>query len=301
MLAMISSVRRLDMDGRQSFAEFVSSMVRLVAATMGNRHATNKAGGGMAGKSVSIERSDNIAVVRLDRGGKANAMSFAIMDELADAALSFVDDISLRVVVLTGTERIFSAGMDLTDPFFDRLPDVPLEEVRHYSERGPRLARAWTQIEVPVICAVEGACMGGGLALAATADFRVASREARFAAPEVQVAHNMGWHSVPRLVALVGVQATRRVLLAGEEWSGEEAHRLGFADRVCEPGWALEEAMALARQVAAYPGLAVRMIKRQIDAAAHGQDVALSAYDKDQQMVAWLSEDFRAARQKFVR
>jgi len=124
----------------------------------------------MAGKAVSIERSDNIAIVRLDRGGKANAMSFAIMDELADAALSFVDDTPLRAIVLTGTDRIFSAGMDLTDPFFDRLPDVPLEEVRYYSERGPRLARAWTQIEVPVICAVEGACMGGGLALAATAD-----------------------------------------------------------------------------------------------------------------------------------
>jgi enoyl-CoA hydratase len=255
----------------------------------------------MGGKAVSIERSDNVALVRFDRGGRANAMSFAIMDELADAALSFIDDTALRAVVLSGTDRIFSAGMDLGDPFFDRLPDVPLEEVRHYSERGPRLARAWTHVEVPVICAVEGACMGGGLALAATADFRVASRQARFAAPEVQVAHNMGWHSVPRLVALVGVQATRRVLLSGEEWSGEEAHRLGFADRVCEPGTALAEAMELARRIASFPGLAVRMIKRQIDAAAHGLDVALSAYDKDQQMVVWLSEDFRKARQKFVR
>lgn len=255
----------------------------------------------MGGKAVSIERSDNVALVRFDRGGRANAMSFAIMDELAEAALSFIDDTALRAVVLSGTDRIFSAGMDLGDPFFERLPDVPLEEVRHYSERGPRLARAWTHVEVPVICAVEGACMGGGLALAATADFRVASRQARFAAPEVQVAHNMGWHSVPRLVALVGVQATRRVLLSGEEWSGEEAHRLGFADRVCKPGMALAEAMELARRIASFPGLAVRMIKRQIDAAAHGQDVALSAYDKDQQMVVWLSEDFRKARQKFVR
>lgn len=256
----------------------------------------------MGTTAVSIERTqDGIAVVRLDRGGRANAMSFAIMDELAEAALSFVDDTALRAVVLTGTDRIFSAGMDLTDPFFDRLPDAPLEEVRHYSERGPRLARAWTSIEAPVICAVEGACMGGGLALAATADFRVASRAARFAAPEVQVAHNMGWHSVPRLVALVGVQATRRVLLSGEEWSGEEAHRLGFADKICEPGKAFDEAMALARRIASFPGMAVRMIKRQVDAAAHGQDVALSAYDKDQQMVVWLSDDFRQARQKFVK
>ena len=96
----------------------------------------------MGGKAVSIERSDNVALVRFDRGGRANAMSFAIMDELAEAALSFIDDTALRAVVLSGTDRIFSAGMDLGDPFFERLPDVPLEEVRHYSERGPRLARA---------------------------------------------------------------------------------------------------------------------------------------------------------------
>ena len=253
------------------------------------------------GKCVSIERDGGIAVVRYDRGGRANAMSFAIMDELAEAALSFTDDTSLDAVVLTGTERIFSAGMDLADPFFDRLPDAPLTEVRHYSERGPRLARAWTAIEVPVICAVEGACMGGGLALAATGDFRVASRTARFAAPEVQVAHNMGWHAVPRLVALVGVQATRRVLLAGEEWSGEQALALGFADEITEPGNALDHAMALARRVASYPGMAVRMVKRQIDAAAHGHDVALSAYDKDQQMVVWMSDDFRNARKAFAK
>ena len=59
--------------------------------------------------------------------------------------------------------------------------------------------------------------------------------------------------------------------------------------------------MALARRIASFPGMAVRMIKRQVDAAAHGQDVALSAYDKDQQMVVWLSDDFRQARQKFVK
>lgn len=251
--------------------------------------------------AVSVERDGGIAVVRLDRGGRANALSFAIMDELAAAALSFVDDTDLRAVVLTGTPKIFSAGMDLADPFFTRLPDVPLEEMRHYSERGPRLARAWASIEAPVICAVEGACMAGGLALAANADFRVAARNARFSAPEVQVSHNMGWHSVPRLVALVGAQATRRVLLAGQEWPAEEAHLLGFVDYLAEPGQAFDEAMALAQRLASFPGLAMRMVKRQIDAAAHANDYALSAYDKDQQMVVWMSDDFAEARRRFAK
>ena len=190
----------------------------------------------MKKQNVTIEREDGLAVVTYDRRGRANAMSFDIMDELASAALGFTDDNDLRCVVLTGTDRIFSAGMDLSDPVFDRINEMSLEEKRHYSERGPRLARAWAAIEVPVICAIEGPCLAGGLALASMCDFRVASQSSRFGAPEVQVAHNMGWHSVPRLIALVGVQATRRVLLAGEEWNAEEARRLGFADEVCEAG-----------------------------------------------------------------
>ena len=255
----------------------------------------------MKAQTVTIAREAGIAIVTYDRGGRANAMSFAVMDELASAALSFVDDNELRCVVLTGTDKIFSAGMDLSDPVFDRINEMSLQDKRHFSERGPRLGRAWAGIEVPVVCAIEGPCLAGGLALASMCDFRVASQSARFGAPEVQVAHNMGWHSVPRLIALVGVQATRRVLLAGEEWTADEARRLGFADEVCEAGGALAAAKQMADRIAGYPGLAVRMIKRQIDASAHALDYATSAYDKDQQLVAWMSDDFQAARAKFAR
>jgi enoyl-CoA hydratase/carnithine racemase len=248
---------------------------------------------------VTITRQDDIALVRYDRGSKANAMSFAIMDDLAEAALGLLDDTALRGVVLTGTPTIFSAGMDLSDPLFDQLDTMPLAQMRHISERGPRMARAWTSIEVPVICAIEGPCLAGGLALSSMCDFRVASSTALFGAPEVQVAHNMGWHSVPRLISLVGAQATRRILLAGEQWNVDEAKRVGFVDHTCEAGEALNVAMDLARRIASYPDVAVRMIKRQIDASAHALDYATSAYDKDQQLVVWMSDDFKAARRKF--
>ncbi len=250
-------------------------------------------------KAVSIERRDNIAIVRLDRGGQANAMSFAIMDELAEAARSFERDASVVAVVLTGTDRIFSAGMDLRDPAFDRLDEMTLNERLMLAEHGPRLARAWASMEPVTICAIEGPCLAGGLALAAMMDFRVASASARFGAPEVKVAHNMGWHSVPRLVRLVGVQATRRVLLAGEEWYSDDAMKLGFVDQIAEDGQALRDALALAGRIASYPATAVRMIKRQINAAAHLEDTGISAMDKDQQLVAWMSDDFKAVRAQF--
>ncbi len=255
----------------------------------------------MTDKAVSIEHQGAIAIVRLDRGARANAMSFAIMDALADAARGFETDARVAAVVLTGTPTLFSAGMDLADEAFDRLAAMDLPERRMLAEHGPRLARAWSGIEAPTIAAIEGPCLAGGLALAAMLDFRIAAANARFAAPEIQVAHNMGWHSVPRLVSLVGVQATRRLLLAGDEWSGEEALKLGFADRLAEPGRALHEALAMAERIASFPRTAARMIKRQIAAAAHAGEFALSALDKDQQLVAWMSEDFAAARARFRR
>ncbi|HSG34683.1 MAG TPA: enoyl-CoA hydratase/isomerase family protein, partial [Sphingomonadaceae bacterium] len=177
---------------------------------------------------------------------------------------------------------------------------MSLAEKRALAEHGPRLARAWAGLEMPTIAAIEGPCLAGGLALVAMCDFRVAGGSARFGAPEVQVAHNMGWHSVPRLVRLVGVQATRRILLAGEEWNAEEAKRLGFVDYLAPEGKALDEALGLAERIATQPAMATRMVKRQIDAAAHGEDWGISAFDKDQQIVAWTSEDFAAARARFA-
>jgi enoyl-CoA hydratase/carnithine racemase len=255
----------------------------------------------MSASVVGIERHGEIALVRFDRGERANALSFDVMDMLTEAALSFEADAKVAAVVLAGTPHIFSAGMDLADPAFDRLSQMSLAERRMLAEHGPRLARAWASIEAPTVAAIEGPCLAGGLALAAMLDFRVAAADARFGAPEVQVAHNMGWHSVPRLVALVGAQASRRLLLAGEEWTGDMAHKLGFVDRVVAKGKAVEGAMALAAQLAGYPHTAARMIKRQITAAAHGAEFALSALDKDQQLVAWMSEDFAAARARFKR
>ena len=252
------------------------------------------------GNAVTTNLENDIAVVRLDRGARANAMSFEIMDALIEAAQSLEDESDLAAVVLTGTDKVFSAGMDLRDENFDQLGDMSLSEKRALAEHGPRLARTWAGLEAPTVAAIDGACLAGGLALAAMCDFRVAGDNALFGAPEVQVAHNMGWHSVPRLVNLVGVQPTRRLLLLGEQWDAQTALTLGFVDATCDAGKAFDKAMDLARKLEANPGMATRMVKRQIDAAAHGDEWALSAYDKDQQIVAWMSEEFSEVRRRFA-
>mgnify|MGYP005868001967 CR=1 FL=1 len=132
-------------------------------------------------------------------------------------------------------------------------------------------------------------------------DFRVAAEGARFGAPEVSVGVNMGWHSVPRLVGLIGAQATRRVLLAGERWTAAEAQAAGFLDRLVPDGGALESAFELASTLAQQPVEALRMTKRQIEAAAHGLDWMASALDSDQHALSWLGEDFGRSLAAFAR
>jgi len=253
----------------------------------------------MGHDTVTIERRDTTAIVRFDRRGRANAIDFAMMEALTEVARGFEGDTRTTAAVLLGAPNIFCGGMDLRDPAFARLDDMCLAELRALADHGTRLARAWAQIEFPTIAAVEGPCIGGGMVIAAVCDFRVAGRGARFGAPEIAIGLNMAWQSVPRLIDLVGAPATRRLLLLGEEWDGAEARRLGFVDRVCEDGTAFDEALAMAEMLGARPAVATRMAKRQIDAAAHGHDWMSSATDKDQQVLAWLSEDFRATLKRF--
>jgi enoyl-CoA hydratase/carnithine racemase len=249
--------------------------------------------------AVTIERRDAVATIRFDRQGRANALDFAIMDALTEAARSFEGDTETVAVILTGAPAIFTGGMDLRDPAFERINEMSLAELRALAEHGPRMVRALAEIEAPVIAAVEGPCMGGGVVLAAVCDFRVAGQGARFAAPEVAVGMNMAWNAVPRLAGLVGAQPTRRLLMLGEEWGAEEALRLGFVDAVCADGGAFNAALAMAATLADRPAMPTRMVKRQIEAAVHGHDRMASVLDTDQHALAWRSEDFRAALKRF--
>jgi enoyl-CoA hydratase len=249
-------------------------------------------------QTIAIDRRGAVTVVRFDRGGQGNALTFEMMDALTEAARAFESDRETVVVVLTGAPAIFSGGMDLKAEAWDAMAGLGIEERRVFARKGPRLARAWMGIEQVTIAAIEGPCYAGGLALAAMCDFRVAGRSGRFAAPEVAVGLNMAWHSVPRLVRLVGVQATRQLLLLGATWDTAKATALGFLDEVAEDGTALIVAHRMAEHVAARPCVATRLVKRAIDATQHGGDIAHSSADGDLQLVNWTSQAFQDARER---
>jgi enoyl-CoA hydratase/carnithine racemase len=252
------------------------------------------------GAFTRIEKQGRVAIVRFDRGDRLNALSVAAMRELTEVARSFEDDIETTAIVLAGADTHFSAGADLTDPELQSRKDKGLMARRQALKVGPDMCDAWERLEQVTICAVEGFCIGGGSALAAACDIRVAGAGAYFRLPEIPLGMNMSWHSNPRLVNLMGPAKAKLFIILGEKLHAPEALDWGLVDYVVKDGDALVEARALAGKFADLPPLAVRMSKQSIDMAAKALNPAVTYMDRDQFALAATSKDQQEAVSAFL-
>jgi enoyl-CoA hydratase len=253
---------------------------------------------------VTIEKGlgpeGRIAVVRFDRGDGINALSPEALRQLTDAARSFEDDSDTSAVVLTGSAKAFSAGFDLKDAEGRSRATMDLGALRRHLKLGPRLTRAW-QMEQITIGAIEGFCIGGGVALAVALDFRVMARDAHMRVPEIGLGMNMSWQSVPRMLHLIGPARTKQaVILADQRISAAEAHDWGLVEEVADPGKAFDVAMALAVKVAAQPPLSVAMTKLTVNRLTYALDDLASHMDVDQFALASRTEDHREGVAAFL-
>lgn len=259
----------------------------------------------MADEFITIEKglgpNGRIAVVRFDRGIRANPLSTEAMRQLRRAAERFEDDLETSVVILTGNGTAFSAGADLKDP--ERKPDASVAERIHRQRSGPKMCAAWERMEQVTIAAIEGFAIGGGAALAVSLDFRICGRGAHFRIPEVELGMNMSWGSIPRMVALMGPARTKQaVILASDRIPAAQAYDWGLVEEVVEDGQALAAAMAFASRIAEQPPLPVRMSKTTVNKVAFALADSVSHMDPDQNVLSGLTEDYaegtRAFREK---
>jgi enoyl-CoA hydratase/carnithine racemase len=222
-----------------------------------------------SGQLVEVIHEGRIATVTFDRGNKANALSLDLMRELTQVARSFEDDYETSAVILRGRDDNFCFGFDLRDAATQALHDMPLAQRRVVLETGGRMCKAWEDIAPLTICAVEGWCVGGGVALAVASDLRIAADTATFYVPEVARGLNMSWGSVPRITNLVGPARAKRIILLTEKLSASDAVAWGLADKITPTGTALSAAQDWAKTAAQMPPAAIRMCKRDINAYAN--------------------------------
>ena len=257
-------------------------------------------------KYLTIEKGlgpeGRIAVVRFDRGDRVNALSSAAMRELRAAALSFEDDATTSVVVLSGAATCFSAGFDLKDAERRESADQGLGARRAALMIGPRMCRAWYEMEQVTICAIEGHCIGGGAALAVSLDFRFCGASAHFRIPEVALGMNMSWGSVPRMLQLMGPARTKQaVILASDRIAASEAQKWGLVEEVVADGQAFAQAYAFAERIAAQPPIPVMMTKTTVNRLSGALDDVASHMDRDQFALTNLSEDHAEGVDAFLK
>ena len=256
----------------------------------------------MASVRVGRDRP-GIAVLTLARPGSLNALDAGLMAELYDRFDELGRDPAVRAVVLTGEGRAFSAGLDMRDfggpvPSPEEGPEAALGFQRYMS----RIITVIRELPQPVIAAVNGAAVGGGMALACASDIRIASPSARFGAGAVRIGLSgcemgLSYH-LPRLV---GMDAAADWMLTGRLVEAAEAHARGLVGPLVEPDRLLDAAVETATSILANAPFGVRMTKRVMWANADEDDLrtALDREDRAQVMASG-TRDAAEARAAFL-
>ena len=211
------------------------------------------------GEFVRVEVADGIATIRLDRP-KMNALNARVQAEIADAAAEVSADPAVRAVVLYGGERVFAAGADITEMAVMGYPKM--------AARSATLQASFSAvagIPKPVVAAVSGYALGGGLELALCADFRVLGESAKVGLPEILLGIIPGAGGTQRLPRLIGPAKAKDLIFTGRHLDATEALAVGLADKVVPDAEVYQAALDLVARYAAGPALALRAAKQAVD------------------------------------
>jgi enoyl-CoA hydratase len=218
--------------------------------------------------SIIYEARDLVALVRLNRPEKMNALSRGMLDELRVVFERIGRERDVRAVILTGAgERAFSAGTDIGE-----LQHLDAEGARRASLSGQEVCELIENCGVPVIAAVNGVAAGGGCELALSCHVRIASSASEFSLPETKLGMIPAYGGTQRMARAAGISRALELMLTGRSLSAVDAFSYGLVNRVVEPSHLLREADALARSMAELAPLAIRAC---LEAVLRGIDLPL--------------------------
>ncbi len=211
-------------------------------------------------QNITYKQEDGIALITLNRPQKLNALSDELMYELGHAFDTIQDDAAIRVAIVTGAGRAFSAGYDISPR------DKPLETIQDWRDHATRAGRdvvmkMW-DLRVPVITAVNGYALGGGCDIVLASDITILADDARLGEPEVRMVS-----APPTMIMpwVIGLKKTKELLLTGDMIDAQEAYRLGMANKVVPAADLMDEAHAFARRLALVPPVSIEYNKRAIN------------------------------------
>jgi enoyl-CoA hydratase len=215
----------------------------------------------MSYQNILVKTEGTVGIIALNRPKALNALNGALMDELTAALNAFEADPFVRCIVLTGSEKAFAAGADITEMASKGYMDVYKEDF---------ITRNWegvTRIRKPVIAAVAGYALGGGCELAMMCDFIIAADNAKFGQPEINLGVMPGAGGSQRLTRFVGKSKSMDMCLTGRMMDAAEAERSGLVSRVVPAADLMAETLKIAQKIAEMSLPAVMMIKEAVNRA----------------------------------
>ncbi|GHD22649.1 enoyl-CoA hydratase [Nocardiopsis kunsanensis] len=235
-----------------------------------------------------------VAVIRLDRP-KVNALNAALTAEIAEAAAQVSGDDAVRAVVVYGGERVFVAGADIKE-----MGDRTAVQMREYSRDLQEALNAVERIPKPVVAAVTGYALGGGLELALSADFRVAGTKAKLGVPEIQLGVIPGAGGTQRLPRLIGPARAKDLIFTGRHVRADEAREIGLVDEAVADEEVYAAAVAKVAPLAQGPAVALAAAKESVD---RGLETELSTgleIERMQFASLFATEDQKTGMRSFV-
>jgi len=254
-----------------------------------------RAGKPWAARTVKLVRDGPVATLIMNRPDQMNALSGAVFDDLDDLLSELEKDSSTRAVIVTGEGRAFIAGADIKE-----MAGKDPAQMRQFTAHGQKVLRRLERLDKPVIAALNGFALGGGLELALACDIRIASERARFGLPEVKLGIFPGLGGTQRLTRLVGKGPACELVFCGDIIDPATALRLGLVDRVVCPDRLMPEAREMARRISQNAPIAVSLAKSSINKALETDLDAGLRYELDTVMKCMATRDKKEGMQAFI-
>lgn len=248
----------------------------------------------MCYSNIMIEIRESVGLIQLNRPAVYNALNNGLMSELGEALREFERDQTIRAIVITGNSQAFAAGADIAELQSKSFSDVYLEDF---------ITAQWeevTRCRKPVIAAVAGLALGGGCELAMMCDLLIAADNARFGQPEVKVGTLPGAGGTQRLTRAVGKAKAMDLCLTGRLMDAEEAERCGLVSRIVPVADLLDEALQIAKQIADYSAMAVKLNKEAVNRAFETTLAEGVHFERRLLHASFASEDQKEGMQAFM-
>lgn len=236
----------------------------------------------MAFKNIILEKKDHVATVTMNRPDALNALNMETRMEFLNAIEQIRDDDDVRVVVITGAGRAFVAGSDIKE-----LKDTTMLQARKI----PRLGEVVASLEKPVIAQVNGFALGGGCEIAIACDIIIASEEAKFGQPEVNLGVIPGGGGTQRLPSVVGPQKAKELIFTGDLIDAKEAERIGLVNKVVPANQLEATVKEIAEKISSKSPVAIRLAKAAINRGMQTNLETGLAYEKELYGLSQTTED----------